>query len=327
MEGIPIPGNKVDYRRQTARSRRAGQERQGDAVVFALTVQVILCLVLLLLALFVKKTDEARYSGFKTQYNVMVTDPAEREKALAFFSEGRGGLQQFFAAAEQVVDSILSKFTGLESPVEEEPVPPSVAASEDEEAVEKESPASSGFSYDYLGTDGEEDTKVLGQGGMFPVDTEGLNPDELPVPAGCTLAPVALTGKANPPVTGIITSEYAYRDHPVSGESDFHTGMDIASEEGRDILAALPGVVLETGTSDIYGNYVTIWHSANLQTFYAHCSEIIAGEGARVRQGERIAQVGQTGVATGPHLHFSVIVDGVYTDPYWVLQDNIELVG
>jgi murein DD-endopeptidase MepM/ murein hydrolase activator NlpD len=136
---------------------------------------------------------------------------------------------------------------------------------------------------------------------------------------------VFVIGAVKPPVTGLITSPFGYRDHPVTEEEDFHTGMDIAAVEGRAILCALPGTVTEVGQSPIYGNFITVRHSENLETFYAHCSEIIATAGTKVRQGERIAKVGQTGVATGSHLHFSVLVAGQYCNPYWLLKDDVKL--
>ena len=91
-------------------------------------------------------------------------------------------------------------------------------------------------------------------------------------------------------------------------------------------MAALPGEVVEVGYSSVYGNYIVLQHATNLKTFYAHCSQIIAKEGMAVRQGERIALVGKTGLATGPHLHFSVIVEEQFADPYWILSDYLELV-
>jgi murein DD-endopeptidase MepM/ murein hydrolase activator NlpD len=113
----------------------------------------------------------------------------------------------------------------------------------------------------------------------------------------------------------------------VSEEEDVHTGMDIAAVAGRAILCALPGTVTEVGQSPTYGKTITVRHSENLETFYAHCSEIVAKVGMVVRQGERIAKVGQTGVTTGPHLHFSVLVAGQYCDPYWLLKDDVKLLG
>ena len=340
-----MPSNAASYRRHRPRPGQARQE-PGDAVVVALAAQVVVCIILLLLAVLAKKANEARYSEVRSQYDIMVSDPAQNETALDYFEEG-GGLQQIFGAIERAIQSLLSRITGAEPPQPslEEPAPetgqaepePVVPEPEQEQEssmpdeptvegeVQPEEEVEPAFDYYYLETAEIDLDSPLGQGGLNPVDVD-LGSGQLPVPEGNSMAPVALAGNLQPPVTGLITSDFAYRFHPVTGDTDFHNGMDIAAEEGRDVLAALPGRVVETGWSDIYGNYVMIEHSDNLSTYYAHCSEIIVAQGTVVRGGERIAKVGETGVATGPHLHFSVIVEGKFTDPYWVLKDNITLV-
>ena len=84
------------------------------------------------------------------------------------------------------------------------------------------------------------------------------------------------------PVSGPVTSQFGWRLHPVSGGEDFHKGVDIAAAEGTSILAALPGVVEETGYNDSYGNFVVLRHSDNLRTTYNHCSEILVQEGQQM---------------------------------------------
>jgi len=73
--------------------------------------------------------------------------------------------------------------------------------------------------------------------------------------------------------------------------------------------------VAEVGESDIYGNYIRLRHGSTLETVYCHCSAILAWEGAIIRKGERVAEVGATGLVTGPHLHFEVRLEGDYVDP------------
>lgn len=325
------------YSRGRARSRRSAP--QTDAIVIALTAQVLVCILLLLAAALAQKVDETRYDNVKRQYTVLVTDPTGSNEVFEDLGQARGGLGQVFESIEEFIDSLIRRFTGgaetaappvaevVPEPHTEDPgTQPDSPPQEAEQETEQEQ-STVLFDYNYLEPDTEEASFAsLGQGGMFPVATGGQDTSGLPAPEGCTFATVQLRGVLRPPLTGVVTSEFAYRDHPVTGKSDFHNGIDIAAVEGRDILAALPGTVVEVGQSEIYGNYITLEHAQNLQTFYAHCSSIIAQEGMVVRQGERIAQVGQTGVATGPHLHFSVLVDGLYTDPYWVLSDHIRVV-
>lgn len=121
------------------------------------------------------------------------------------------------------------------------------------------------------------------------------------------------------PVNGKITSEYAYRIHPISGEYRFHSGLDIGADEGENVLSVLDGEVIETDTNGetSYGKYIVVSHSSGTSTLYGHCSEIIAKEGQKVKKGEVIAKVGSTGNSTGPHLHFEVRVNGTRLNPRW----------
>lgn len=135
----------------------------------------------------------------------------------------------------------------------------------------------------------------------------------------------ALSEKAVLPVVGTVTSEFGYRIHPVYGTNGLHSGKDIAASEGTKIYAALSGTVIETGVGEKSGNYVKIDHSDGIVTLYAHCSEVFVEEGINVRKGEVIAAVGSTGLATGPHLHFEVIIDGEKCDPDYLLADAVRV--
>ena len=112
------------------------------------------------------------------------------------------------------------------------------------------------------------------------------------------------------PVAGTITSPQGYRTDPITGEISYHSGTDIAVPEGTPILAAADGTVTVANALDSwggsYGYYVKLDHGGGLTTLYAHCSSICVTTGQQVKAGEVIAYVGQTGRATGPHLHFEV---------------------
>ena len=112
------------------------------------------------------------------------------------------------------------------------------------------------------------------------------------------------------PVAGTITSPQGYRTDPISGETSYHSGTDIAVPEGTPILAAANGTVTIANALDSwggsYGYYVKLDHGDGLTTLYAHCSSICVTAGQQVKAGEVIAYVGQTGRATGPHLHFEI---------------------
>ena len=118
-----------------------------------------------------------------------------------------------------------------------------------------------------------------------------------------------------PVETNLITSDFGSRKDPFSGKEDIHTGIDIAAEEGSDVVAAWPGKIMETGFDDIYGNYIIIEHSNDFYTKYCHLSKICVEENEYVLAKEKIGEAGNTGRSTGSHLHFEVMVDGVKIDP------------
>ena len=112
------------------------------------------------------------------------------------------------------------------------------------------------------------------------------------------------------PIAGTITSPQGYRTDPITGEISYHSGTDITAPEGTPILAAADGTVTIANATDSwggsYGYYVKIDHGSGLTTLYAHCSSICVTAGQQVKSGQVIAYVGQTGRATGPHLHFEI---------------------
>lgn len=116
------------------------------------------------------------------------------------------------------------------------------------------------------------------------------------------------------PTEGTLTSDFGSRLSPTTGQPGFHYGLDIAADEGVVIGAFADGTVREIGESD-YGNYLIVDHADGFSTLYAHCSSISAAVGDEVKCGEEIARVGQTGNATGPHLHLEIWKDGAALDP------------
>ncbi len=112
-----------------------------------------------------------------------------------------------------------------------------------------------------------------------------------------------------------ITSLFGERINPVSGKSEIHSGIDIASPDGTEIHTAWPGTIKETGFDEIYGNYIVIEHSPEFYTRYCHLSEISVNENDFVNIDIGIGKAGNTGWSTGSHLHFEVEIDGTKIDP------------
>jgi murein DD-endopeptidase MepM/ murein hydrolase activator NlpD len=117
------------------------------------------------------------------------------------------------------------------------------------------------------------------------------------------------------PIPGYITSSYGYRTSPFTGIRQFHSGLDIGSPAGTAVKAAMPGRVSAVGWDDVLGNYVVVSHHSGYRTLYGHLSVARAKPGAYVGTGERIGDVGSTGLSTGPHLHFTVYKNGKTVNP------------
>lgn len=117
------------------------------------------------------------------------------------------------------------------------------------------------------------------------------------------------------PCSGYISSLYGYRIAPFAGTRQFHSGMDIASPKGSPVRAAMSGRVSQVGYNDTFGNFALVSHHSGYRTFYAHMSVVRVKPGAYVGTGERIGDIGSTGLSTGPHLHFTVYKNGVTVNP------------
>lgn len=120
-----------------------------------------------------------------------------------------------------------------------------------------------------------------------------------------------------------ISDSFGSRVHPLTGDTVAHEGIDYAAEEGADVTAAADGVVYEKGSSDEYGNYIVLLHANGDMTYYCHCREITAADGAQVQRGEKIATVGNTGRSTGAHLHFALSRNGRFVDPAEYMEGYI----
>ena len=123
------------------------------------------------------------------------------------------------------------------------------------------------------------------------------------------------TGQLSWPCSGVITSPYGYRTHPIFGRTIYHSGMDIGVDYGTPIHAADSGTVIYSGWISGYGNAVIIDHGGGMQTLYGHNQSLNVSEGQSVSKGDVIAFAGSTGNSTGPHCHFEVEINGQAVDP------------
>ena len=124
------------------------------------------------------------------------------------------------------------------------------------------------------------------------------------------------------PARGRISDGYGYRIHPVLKRRRLHKGIDIAAKTGSTVKAAAGGHVSFSGTMGGYGKLIIIDHVGGYETRYAHNSRLLVKQGQRVRQGQKIALVGNTGLTTGPHLHFEIRKHQKATNPKTYLRLN-----
>jgi len=117
------------------------------------------------------------------------------------------------------------------------------------------------------------------------------------------------------PAKGWRTSTFGYRRSPFTGRREMHKGLDVATRTGTPIIAPADGLVIFAGREGGFGNMIAIDHGYGIVTKYAHCSTLDAKIGQKVKRGDVIAKVGNTGRSTGPHLHYEVAVNGVAVNP------------
>jgi len=117
------------------------------------------------------------------------------------------------------------------------------------------------------------------------------------------------------PVKGWLTSTFGYRSSPFTGRREMHKGLDIATRSGTPIIAPADGLVIFAGREGGFGNMVIIDHGYGITTRFGHCSSLESKLGQKVKRGDVIARVGNTGRSTGPHVHYEVAVNGVAVNP------------
>jgi murein DD-endopeptidase MepM/ murein hydrolase activator NlpD len=117
------------------------------------------------------------------------------------------------------------------------------------------------------------------------------------------------------PTRGWVTSDFGTRLDPYSAERKMHQGLDIATPHGQPVYSPSDGTVVFTGTEGGYGKVLVVDHGYGVKTRYGHLSEIHVRLGDRIKRGDKVASVGNTGRSTGPHLHYEVRVNGIPENP------------
>jgi murein DD-endopeptidase MepM/ murein hydrolase activator NlpD len=116
------------------------------------------------------------------------------------------------------------------------------------------------------------------------------------------------------------SSKFGYRIHPIHHSIKFHTGIDIAASETDTIIAPADGVVHQMGYQSGLGNFIVIQHQYGFMTLYGHLSAIFVKSKQKVNIGQTIGLMGNTGLVTGKHLHYGIIKNGFYLNPFLMMN-------
>lgn len=117
------------------------------------------------------------------------------------------------------------------------------------------------------------------------------------------------------PVSGKLIKQYGWQEDPVDNYPRFHEGIDIKAKQGSTVQVVLDGKVTKVGQDPVLGNYVQVHHLDELSTLYAHLSKVVVKADQLIKEGDELGQVGDSGVAEEPHLHFEVRESGQLVDP------------
>lgn len=112
-----------------------------------------------------------------------------------------------------------------------------------------------------------------------------------------------------------ITSSYGYRENPFTGNREFHSGLDLKANTGTKIYSPYKGSILRSGYSDFYGNFLVIMHTNGYSSHYYHLKKIYHKKGTMIEKGDLVAQTGNSGRSTGPHLHFEIRLNNETINP------------
>ncbi len=126
---------------------------------------------------------------------------------------------------------------------------------------------------------------------------------------------LASTPSIRPVKGGWISSGFGYRTSPFTGRREFHRGLDIANKNGTPVYATADGTITYAGKKGYYGNFISIKHGYGLVTRYGHLSKILKKRGTKVKRGDIIGNIGNTGRSTGPHIHYEVKINKVAVNP------------
>lgn len=280
-------------------------QNSKDCFFFVTVVQTVLCAVLLAVIFFTVKASGENAEKLRQDFLFLQSQSITDENGEELFGQIKALIEKPFSSFQTF------SFETAEN-TKTEGTNPAVYAEEErteKNTTEKDTAESTQIPESL----GEDSTQSMG-GEDIELFKAAENTSFAPVETTCAIVAPVDSQK--------YTSQFGYRINPITNEKSFHTGLDIAAPMGSKIRAAYSGTVRKTGEDSRSGKYIILAHNDGFETFYCHCSEILAKQGAVIRQGETIALVGSTGWSTGPHLHFEVRKNGTRLNPIYLLSED-----
>lgn len=263
----------------------------GDGAPLSLnTLRVVLCGGIFVVLIALKLAFPGKMTAVRGKLNAWLVRDADFTEAFSAVGHAVSGED---GALEALRSAYVAVFGGEDAPAAE--------VSGSAEVAAEKTPQVPGI---------EENTPQT-------ADADTLPPR--PYPAHTDAAQHVLGFDFAPPLAGEATSGFGWREDPNTQREAFHYGVDLAADEGTEIDCFADGTVGVVAESVELGKYLTVHHANGVMTLYAHCSRITAASGAPVKRGDKLAEVGSTGNATGPHLHFEIHDGDTYLDPAYYL--------
>lgn len=334
-------------RRMTGQRSRVRAEKRKASGETRRFVQLMACGGIFVFLVAAKLLLPARMAEFNERLSVLMAQNVDVQAVFSAVGRAFSG-EDPAGAAEEVYEAVFHPQTqpavknrplrlhdggALETLRLHRPAPPESPEPENSAAPEdtpgslpEDSPATA----DTSGSLPEDSLTTEDTPDSLPEDPGGAEPDpanmayvlysEENLPEGVSMEQAILDFDYTTPVMGVLTSDFGYREHPIEGEERFHYGIDLAANSGTEIDCFADGTVTAAGESSSYGKYCIVGHAGGYSTLYAHCSRIVVTSGTPVSRGQKIAEVGETGMATGPHLHFELHQDGGYLNPIYYVS-------
>lgn len=305
-------GKRIASVRYTARHLAAGKRgrRRGNllSVEEKAVLKLVVCGVIFVLIVALKLLFPETAAGFGRSAALLIGTDADFQEAFAAMGRAVSG-------EETVGDSLQDAYAAVFNPS---------SVSADPEVKSTVSPMSESMSQatklvsEPRLSDVKEELAegTTGEKQLMETETVSYVPA---LPENASLEQRNLGFLCTTPVCGTLTSSFGWREHPVVGDLRFHYGLDLAAEVGTEICSFADGEVFATGESSTLGKYIILTHPNGYRTLYGHCSAVLKLSGS-VTAGEVIATVGESGTATGPHLHFELQNGTLYLNPIYYVD-------